>query len=219
MRKVTRTLLATTAVAGLLALPVTGAVGADKEVTFTVAENESAISLDYVADAPASVELTTGGGGDPLFDLSSQGVTGTLPETIITDARGMTGQANGWTVTVSTVPDTSGVPTDWVMDGDPTKTISAAQGRVYMNATDVDTLTSSLVGLLEGMTISGGEFNTGTLTDNNLKTPYTLLSGYSSSLMTLGAPAEIRYTPNVSVEIPGSAAPGTYRAVVRQALS
>lgn len=196
MRKMTRTLLASTAVIGVMALPAAGAVAGDNEVTFTVAENTLGLSIDH---ANTAVDLTES--GNALFSLTGQSKSGTLPVTTVTDARGL---LQGWTV---------GVKTDGDWTSENLDTVAASNGRVFIDATDATTFAATLTtnGLLTGMTVTGGAF-TDTGTESLSTTAYTLLSGTTSSITT----AEITYTPAIKVTIPGGTAPGTYSAIVTQ---
>lgn len=206
MRKVTRTLLATTAVAGLLALPVAGATASNNIVEFTVAAGTTL----SVANDDSPVTLTSGGGALG-FGTTDQTMTGNLPDTTVTDERG--GILAGWTVTVS-----SG---DWVRDntdGAGTHTIDRSNARVALPT--VGGTLSTVGGVLGGMLISQFESQELGLLDaaaNNLGADggngYTLVAGTTE----LGSGA-VTFTPGIEINVPANTPAGTYSATVTQTI-
>lgn len=186
-----RRILAATATLAVLAVPAT-AVGADTTVSFEVTAAAGGLSISQAA---ATADL-----GTEEFSAGAGSISGTLPETTVTDVRGTL--LAGWTVTVSSAaPFENG-------DGD---TIPLSNVHVYNDVASVGALTTALGGVLSGMTLSGGEFNVGA---NDLSSPYTLLSGVS----TLGN-GSVDFTATVDVTIPAATPIGTYETVISQTVS
>lgn len=203
MRKITRSILATTAVAGLLALPVAGASAdgtSDTTVTFTVdAAGATALTI---SQASASSDLGSAAFSAASLTSGDDAVSGTLPATTVTDARGQL--LGGWSVDV--VADG-----DWENQADSSVTVPATGARAYFNAGDLTELTSTLSGTLAGMTITGAELVAGT---SNLATSYELVAGTTTT-----GDGDVTYTPAIEIEVPEGTPAGTYEAVVTQTLS
>lgn len=194
MRKLVAGMLAA---ASLLVVPVAATAG-DTSVSFTVASAPGA-ALSISHDA-ASATLTDGGAALG-FSLTDGTVSGQLPATTVTDQRGTL--AGAWAVSVS--------GTDFVNDGDAGVTVGAANGRAYLDAADLTTLTGALGAGLDGMLLTGAELAAGT---SDLGTPYTLVAGTT----TLGN-GSITYTPAMDVTVPAGTPAGTYTATVTQTVS
>lgn len=206
MRKFTRSILATTAAVGLLAIPVAGAGASSNTVEFTVAEGTTL----SVANDDSKVTLTSGDGALD-FGTTDQTMTGDLPATTVTDERG--GILAGWTVTVS-----SG---DWARDnadGEGDHTIDRSNARVALPV--LEGTTDLATGALTGMLVTEFESQELSLVDdgaNNLGADagdgYTLIAGQTE----LGSGA-ITYTPGIEINVPASTPSGTYRADVVQTI-
>lgn len=200
MRKLTRSLLASTAVVGLLVLPVAGAVGADNTVTFTV--DAAAGSNLSIANGGGSVGLDDGG-ANPVFDATNPGsVSGSLPATTVTDQRGEL--VGAWTVSVAS-------DGDWENQADTGVTVAASNARAYLDAADLPSLVTTLGAGLDGMVLTGAELTAGT---NDLGSSYTLIAGTT----TLGN-GSVVYTPAIDITVPADTPAGTYEAVVSQTVS
>lgn len=89
MRKMTRTILAATAVIGVMAIPATGAVAAP---------DTSTITFEVTNTGTLSVAMADGSLSATPFDTSSvTEATGALPDVTVTDVSNPLG--TGWTVT------------------------------------------------------------------------------------------------------------------------
>lgn len=200
MRKLTRSLLATTAVVGLLAIPVAGATASSNEVSFTVASGStlSVTNSDAAVDADGGTALP--------FAVGDRTVSAALPDTTITDQRGTIGGT--WTVTVASTGD-------WVRDntdglGD--HTVDRSNGHVYLG---VDGTGDALLGTLSGMTVSTFEAQVGVNDlSSNADAGYTLIAG-----TTLVGSGTTVYTPEIDITIPGDTPAGEYSATVTQTIS
>ncbi len=189
---------ATGAAAMLAAMTATGAVAADTEVTFVVLASGSGLSIGQ-SSSTASID---DGGSDPTFDPASAGsVSGDLPTTTVTDVRGTLAAA--WTVSV--VGEAFANATDGAV------TVAATNSHAYIDVADAPALVTLLGGALDGMLITGGEFNVGV---NDLGSSYTLLSGTT----TLGD-GSVAFTPAIDVTIPSGTPAGSYSATITQTVS
>ncbi len=196
MRKLTRSILATTAAVGLLAIPGM-AMGEDNDTSFTIDADSTALSI---GNGGGAATLDDGGN---LTALNAGTVTGSLPNTTVTDQRGTIGAT--WVVSVVATGD-------WLNQTDNTQTVLASQGRAYLDALSIEDLEANLT-TFDGMDITGAEL-VGDVSDNNLGSAYTLVEG-----TTLLGDGQVVYTPIVEVEVPADTPAGTYVATVRQTVS
>lgn len=195
MRKLVAGMLAA---ASVLVVPVAATAG-DTTVSFTVASAPGA-ALSISHDATSAT--LTDGGAALGFSLTGGTVSGSLPATTVTDQRGTL--AGAWAVSVS--------GTDFVNDADAGVTVGAANGRAYLDAADLTTLTGALGAGLDGMVLTSAELAADT--GNELATGYTLIAGTT----TLGN-GSITYTPAIDVTVPGGTPAGTYTGTVTQTVS
>ncbi len=197
----TLTLRRTAAAAAVAALAASVAVAqpadaGDVGVTVTVTAADGASAL-YVTHATDPVTL-----GSTTFDTAtSSTVSANLPLATVTDERGQL--LAPWTVQVS--------GTNLGHTSDATHSIAATNARVYMDAADLAGVTSTLLGTVTGMTVTGAEYNTGT---NNLSSPYTLIEGTTD----LGN-GSLEYTPTMDVVVPANTPAGDYTGTVTQTVS
>jgi hypothetical protein len=200
MTSTVRSMLATIAVGGMLAVPAI-ATASDTVVSFTVAASGSLA----IGQADTTATLTNKlDPGNPLgFSGTLPGVvSGVLPETTVTDTRGTL--IASWTVGVEALGD-------WLNATDNAVTVGAAQGRSYIDLADTTALvTSTALNPLDGL-LTGGEFTVGVST---LDSQYTLLSGTSTE-----GNMTIVFTSTVDVTIPAGTPAGTYSATVQQTVS
>lgn len=191
----------------LIALIATGMVALALSALPAVAEDTT---VDFTITATNGLQLSQGSTVATLTDgsLSFTGdttVSGTLPETTVTDERGDLGAT--WTVQVSAASAFTNNDED---------TVTLDNAHVYLPATDLTDLTTNVLsGAITGMTVVGAELTAGT---NNLSTAYTLIHGTTSDLG-LGAAPNIVYTPSMDVTVPQGTPVGTYSTTVTQTVS
>lgn len=184
-----------------LALSALPAVAEDTTVDFTI----TATNGLQLSQGSTVATLTDGGGSGSLSFTGDTTVSGTLPETTVTDERGDLGAT--WTVQVSAASAFTN------SDGD---TVTLDNAHVYLPATDLTDLTTNVLsGAITGMTVVGAELTAGT---NNLSTAYTLIHGTTSDL-SLGEAPNIVYTPSMDVTVPQGTPVGTYSTTVTQTVS
>ena len=201
LKTTTRALFATLAVGGLLAVPAM-ATASDTTVTFTIAASGT-LAIDQGLTPSATLTNKVDAGQNLGYSSSLAGiVTGTLPETTVTDTRGSLVAA--WTVDVVAMGD-------WLNSTDNAITVGAEQGRAYIAVADTAALVTAVaLNPTDGL-LTGGEFTVGV---NDLGTEYTLLSGTSTT-----GNMSIAYTPTVDITIPAATPAGEYTATVQQTVS
>lgn len=195
-----RKLFAGSIAAALALMLIPGfAAAEDTEVSFT-------ITGDGLQLTQAANSTTLGGGGGVTLDFGEDmTVSGTLPQTTVTDARGELDAA--WDVQVGAVDPFTNV------DGD---SVALSNAHVYLDATDLTDLTTNVLdGALTGMTVADAELTAGT---NTLASAYSLINGTTSDLG-LGEAPNIVYTPTIDVMVPAGTPVGTYTTTVTQTVS
>lgn len=195
MRRVLILATAAAAAVGLMAAPVVAQSSTD--TSFTVTSNTAGLTL---SQASSTADL-----GNVTYDFdAARTLSGTLPATTLTDERGQLSAT--WTVDVSSSAAFTSSGGD---------TVGLNNAHVFMDAADAASLESALGGALVGMSITGGEFNTGT---NDLSTTYALLTGSTTDLG-LGSAPSVTYTPAIDINVPGNTPLGTYSTTITQTAS